>query len=271
MKYKVGFSIDVTHKNPFQLLEQAIEKKLDYIEFKADNPLIDPERVTQEKKKRLLDIISTTNIKVTYHGPYLGINLVGPGEWIVEASLKRIKSSIGFAAELEAEYFLIHGGRIYHDYLVWDQILEKSWNEFVKNVDKLSSFASKVGLEVVIENTTPSTNTNLIDNVSRMHQLIEELENIGLVVDIGHLNLTSNVYSIEKAIKNDYFREHLKGFHIHNNNGKKDEHLSFNNGKVDYQRLKQNVFSALKDKIYICEVGTVCESVAFKNFLEKIN
>ena len=180
-------------------------------------------------------------------------------------------SSIKFAEELGAEYVLIHGGRIYHDYLVWERIVSESWGKYLTNIESIRKRAEDYNIPIVIENTTPSNNSNLIDNINALQKLIEELEKIQLVVDIGHLNLTSNVYDIEKAIRNKNFVEHLTGFHIHNNDGKRDLHQNYNKGQINYDRLKKNVFSKLKEKIYIAEVNTVEEGLEFKNFLEKVN
>ncbi|MHA1687139.1 MAG: sugar phosphate isomerase/epimerase family protein [Candidatus Heimdallarchaeaceae archaeon] len=264
---KIGFSIDVRHIDPLAKANEAAKCGIEYLELKLDNPKLDPEHITSETKSKMKKIIADYSLKTTVHAPYIGVNLAGPGKWIIEASMKRIIQAIEAARQWEAEYVLIHGARVPHD-LMWENQVNDWVETFVDNVRRLVNKAQENGLMMVVENTTPSRDYNIIDNLKKLEFFLEKVEGIGAVIDIGHLHLTSNVYSLEKFVRKDYFAKKIVGFHIHNNHKKKDEHLGYDKGTIDFQRLKDSVFTKFLDRLYVCEMANIADVLHFKEFLE---
>ena len=51
---------------------------------------------------------------------------------------------------------------------------------------------------------------------------------IGILLDLGHLNITSNTLKFDKNEFIKKFKNRVFAIHIHENNGKKDEHRKIN-------------------------------------------
>ena len=131
------------------------------------------------------------------------------------------------------------------------------------------NFAS-TGIDLVVENTVKGYHYNLIDSMEKMKDFIVFNPELKYVIDLGHLNLTSDIYSAESVTKNNSpLKSKTKGFHVHNNHGDFDSHLSHKKGSIDFKRLKDNIFSQMKDAIYICEMNSFQDVISFRKFLNE--
>ncbi|WP_163327885.1 sugar phosphate isomerase/epimerase family protein [Desulfurobacterium thermolithotrophum] len=166
---------------------------------------------------------------ITVHAPFLDLNPGATDRYVLEATRKRFEETLIAAKVLEAEVIVFHTGfhpaKIYPIYDTW----LKTAIETFKYIAERSS--CKIALE------------NVFDEVpDHLERLLKELpENVGVCIDIGHLNLFSEKpveFWIEK------FKDRIFEFHIHDNNGKKDEHAVIGNGTFDF-----DTFFKLLEKI----------------------
>ena len=123
----------------------------------------------------------------------------------------------------------------------WD----KQWEIIVETVNEYAELAKKRNLGLLIE---PRVGEN-ISNTDALLRLMEHCknENIGAVLDTGHLNAQKEilVLSIEKL------KDKIKYLHVSDNDGKTNAHLPLGKGTIDWE----GVFLALKKHKFDGYVG----------------
>jgi sugar phosphate isomerase/epimerase len=98
---------------------------------------------------------------------------------------------------------------------------------------------SQLGMKVCVENVWPET--TLPEELSRMRQE-QGLEDVGLLLDIGHINLALNwpwMYKRYSSIS-EYITAlpvEIMEIHLHDNDGTADQHLPIGHGKADIAGL----------------------------------
>lgn len=100
-----------------------------------------------------------------------------------------------------------------------------------KTTEALNTALKISDTEICLENLCGGTTA--YGEISDILTLLENREKFGMLIDIGHLNISvKNVY---EYIGNFPFR--IAGFHFNNNDGRHDSHGALNNGSVDYVEL----------------------------------
>ncbi len=113
-----------------------------------------------------------------------------------------------------------------------------------KNTIKALKYALKntAGIKIGIENWTVNS---CIADFEVIAKAIKS-KRLGMLLDIGHLNIAINKRLIDRADLNEYIAAlplPVIELHVHDNNGEDDSHLPLGRGNMDYQA----VFNALKE------------------------
>jgi len=124
--------------------------------------------------------------------------------------------------------------------------LKKSLKEIVNRTGRI-----KIALETMGDFPTSEKLLEVIEDFDR--------EKVGVCIDTGHINQFEDVPSVIKK-----FKDRIFSVHIHDNNGKKDEHLLPFSGNIDWRR----VYSAL---IYSGYTGVFMYEVCNPNLNVKEN
>jgi len=156
---------------------------------------------------------------VTVHGPFLDLNPGATDSYILEATRKRFEETLIAAKVLEAETIVFHTG--FHPaktYPIYDTWLKTA-------VETFKYVAERTHCRIALE--------NVFDEVpDHLERLLEQLpENVGVCIDIGHLNLFSKE-PLEVWIEK--FRDRIFEFHVHDNSGENDEHGKIGSGTFDF-------------------------------------
>ncbi|SDK78959.1 Sugar phosphate isomerase/epimerase [Maridesulfovibrio ferrireducens] len=112
---------------------------------------------------------------------------------------------------------------------------DQAVDNFILSIRRLCSFAVARGVSIAVENHVVAQ-FNLVDgyNVLLPGATPEELlyilnesraENIGLLVDFGHLKVTSNTLGFDACVALKKLLPYTFGVHIHDNDGCSDIHL----------------------------------------------
>ena len=192
-------------------------------------PAIDDDLV-----KRMAEL-SSEGVDFSIHAPFFEVNFGSCQKEIRQFSRKKAKSAIDIAYELGANPVVMHPG-----YTFWmDKIkgvAEESWNFFIKDMRWLLSYAGKRGIVVALE-SIPMPFFFFYD-LLEFKRLREALPGLGMTLDVGHAYVTKAAKKTndpQGAIIED-LRELGVGsvthVHLHNNKGKRDEHL-FPDGNID--------------------------------------
>ncbi len=164
-------------------------------------------------------------LRITQHGPYLGLNPASPDEERRRLTVSRYHSAFEAAEALGAVNIVLHAGysrRTYGgDVARWLELSMKTWPQFVRR-------AEDAGMTIAAENI-------LEREPGPLKRLVEEIDSpaFRLCIDSGHLNVFSEVDFEE------WFRTlgpYIAELHLHDNNAEVDEHLPLGEGSIDFVR-----------------------------------
>ncbi|MBN1695246.1 sugar phosphate isomerase/epimerase [candidate division WOR-3 bacterium] len=188
----------------------------------------------EEKIKQHKRVIENFSGRISVHGPFVGIRYTYNDYLLKEAVKKRMQKTYEMAKKLKPEILVVHSG-ISEDIKKWE--LEKLWLEETINFWKSEiKKYEKEGIKIVIENLVEESPDILIKLCDAVNS-----DFFALCLDIGHMNVFSNL-SPSDWVKKMYNR--LQYVHLHDNKGKKDEHLPVGKGNIDFD----NFFNSIKNK-----------------------
>lgn len=181
------------------------------------------ERIDPSDLKLIKKEFNARSLRITMHGPYMGCN---PGS---ADELKRARTAECYARALDAASYLgpvsivLHAGydaeRFHGDVAHWMNQSLKTWSVILKEAARLKI---TIAAENIFERT-PDTLKLLMEKVRSPW--------LGVCVDSGHINLYSTV---GPEVWFETLGEHVTELHLHDNNGKVDDHLPLGDGSIDF-------------------------------------
>jgi sugar phosphate isomerase/epimerase len=143
-------------------------------------------------------------------GPHAVITITEPVKPQRLPMVDEIKRAIEIAEVVPFRYLVQHVG------VAGEEFDMRKVDAAFSALEELRIFARQRGVEILLENIP-----NELSSAERLRQF-EELTHIGLnyVFDTGHANLNEGV---EQAFH--LMKERIRSTHIHDNNGKDDQHL----------------------------------------------
>ncbi len=212
------------------------------------------------------------------------INLASQNNERLRASMDFVRNSIDFCRKIDAKIYSMHGGYLFD----WSENFPKgsrtilpgvfdhdsAFEGLMKNVQVVADYASENGIKIAIENC------GVVEYKGKVMSLLHDKEefktlfkhvrnkNLGLLIDTGHLRKSSNRLGFSysgfiKAMQNKVFE-----LHVHQNNGKEDQHLPLK----DASWLKDFDKSALKKAAVTIEAMNMEGDEIMNNleFIDKI-
>lgn len=194
------------------------------VEVYIDNNLL--EEITKDEVKEVGRLLRERGLACTLHAPYMDLSPGGFDNKIRTESRDKLKRAVEKARVLEAMAVVCHSG--YDRWRFGDN--EQPW--FDASVETWSQVLAEAGgdLPVLLENVfeeTPSTLITLFDYFRG--------KNLHFCFDTGHFNLFTKV-SLDAWLVP--LKERLREFHLHDNNGKADDHLPIGSGTFPFRELK---------------------------------
>jgi len=162
--------------------------------------------------------------RLVVHGPFFGMDYTCQDHLVREAVRKRLDMTYQMVCELKPDTLVLHArwseelGR----FSLGDNWIEENAKFWRNEVLKYTELGARIVLENVME-INPDMGIKLCDAVNH--------ENIGLCFDIGHANLASSLTPAEWVEK---MGGRLKHVHLHDNDGKRDDHLPLGKGSIDF-------------------------------------
>ena len=185
---------------------------------------LNPRRV-----ERLQEIASSYNLEYSIHAPYADTNLAADDDLIREWILKRIRASIRFASELDAECLVLHPG--------WTTATESfmrgnSWELNLRSLHWLMRYAGEYGVNCLIENV-PNPTPYLLVTVDDFQLFEEEMDPpMNYVFDVAHAHLQD-----EEFLFIEEFGYKIEHVHVSDNFGDQDEHLPLGEGNIKWSKV----------------------------------
>ena len=190
------------------------------------------------------------------------INIASLSKKIRERSINQIKRSIEFYKKINAKIYTFHPGFIgdplranrnkkNYDFLwkkknIKDQYL-LAYNQMILSLKKIVNFAKKKDVKIAIETEGSFKKRNFL-----LLQRPEEYKNlfkffspkdIGINLNIGHLNLASNAFSFSKSKFVDMIKPYIVAIELSHNNGIEDQHLPLKKNQWYWKIINDPDFS----------------------------
>jgi len=187
------------------------------------------------------------------------VNLASQDKKLLARSRKQIKASIEFCHRYHSKLFTFHAGfRADPDstfrFPAKGPIApyQKAFNTFVESVKEINAYAEMRGVKLAIENNVLSEN-NFLEGKNQFLLLCEAIEfeqlwdqiqtsNVGLLLDIGHLKVTSTSLKYDKHAFIEKVKHKIFALHINDNNGRTDSHTAITKESWCLEILRRNNF-----------------------------
>lgn len=156
------------------------------------------------------------------------LNLIDPEKSRRIDAMDEVKRAIEAAEQIPFRSITLHLG-----------LKDERWNtraleNSLTAIEHLKAFAHPLGVQVLIE--------NLQNDVATPEHLIEILhvghfDNVGITLDLGHAHLSDG--GIDTAF--ELLKSRIAELHLHDNQGKKDDHLWPGSGKIDWKNVAKHI------------------------------
>lgn len=176
----------------------------------------------------LAEQLCALDIEYTVHPPAWDINLTSENKAIREASFLEYKKAIEFASMIHAQHVVIHPG-----FCFAPQFSKEIGRQRAKAyIQQLCEIAKPLNVTLAIENV--GYDGSSLFTKEEYEHFLEDVDNTAkYLIDVGHANL--NGWDIASTIYT--VKDRLAGLHLHDNDGKGDQHLPIGEGTVDWSSI----------------------------------
>ena len=187
------------------------------------------------------------------------INLASLDEKIFKKSQNLILNALKFSKKIDSKYYSFHAGFLCDIQIkdLGNKVKKKKLNSrkectelFIKRVNKIAKVAKKLGIKLMIENNVITKrnlkefgdNPFLMADPNECKKILNSLsDNVGLLVDVAHLKVSSNTLNFDPKKMFILCKNRILGYHISDNNGDRDSNSSFDDSSwfwkyIDYKK-----------------------------------
>jgi sugar phosphate isomerase/epimerase len=197
------------------------------------------------------------------------LNLASTDMSINRRSIDLCRNAIDLAGEVESPFYSVHAGYAFdlkpemlgdtEAQCQVDPILqippEDAYERFVETITKLAVHAQSRGVQLLVENNVITQELALkkgkgilmltcADEILRFFRDVNS-PYVGLLLDTGHLNVSSRTLGFERMSFVDRLAGYIRGIHVHDNDGITDRHLPIESGSWVLDILRREEFSDL--------------------------
>jgi len=211
-------------------------------------------------------------------------NLASLNKEIINLSIEHARYAIELSHLIGVDFYSFHAGFLIDPGA--DEIGNKlnirevnnrreALNVFIDNVNRLSEYAKERGVKLLIENNVLS-NANfkefgvnpllMTDHGETSEILKRTTSNVGLLIDVAHLKVSSASLNFDKADYLIEFSEHTCGYHLSDNDGTEDSNQKLTQNSWFWPHIRRDL------SFYSLEVyrEPVTELVAQRDLVEQI-
>jgi len=162
-----------------------------------------------------------------------------------QAAVKEMDAALNIARQIPVNVFVVHLGT------PTVQGGENSRTAAFRSVEEICKLADPIGVRVALE-VIP----NPISDGTSLVTMIEDLEGTraGICLDFGHAFLMGDVPDTIETVA-----EHLATTHVHDNKGKKDDHLVPFDGRINWDVALMTMQKVGYDGTYLMELARTGE------------
>jgi sugar phosphate isomerase/epimerase len=241
-KPDIGLSMQYCLGEPFEEMSRRLLKtETACIEIVDDGF----HALNKQRVSKLKDIGGSRGLEYSVHAPFADINIASLSKPILNAVIKRLKKSIAFASALNAYVWVFHPGLKTGVSMFYPGM---DWHQNLNSVRLLYEIAHDHGVEIAVENV-PEPFPFLMKNVEQFAKFYEEInEEIGLVLDIGHANISGGIENFLTL-----FGDRIVHIHASDNDGKSDEHIGIGYGTINWQKVAELLKNISYNRVVVNE------------------
>ncbi len=250
---RISFSSLATTNNPFEWVYKLEEMGFSGWEIVGEGR----QKLTEDVGKKIKEVQETTNLEFTVHLPFSDLNLASLNQGIWDETMRQMNGAIRSVGDF-TDLMVVHPG---HLSPLGAELPDKAWKQNIVGIQKLCDVAKDYNVTICVENMPnigflfgkfPEELVGMVENVGR--------ENVGIALDIGHANLVGKL--------DEFLNLEAKHVHIHDNLGKRDDHLPLGRGMIDWKM----VMKKLKDHKgrFVIEARTLEEGEESLKYLRRL-
>ncbi len=260
---ELGFSsLSLFMKSLEEILEIATNDGFELIEILCEGPYwprnllnlntSDKTPYDEYLKNMDLEIFDSYDIQIMLHSPTIDLNPASMNSGIRNETEKQTKEALDLASKIGAIAITTHPGIVHRRE---KRIRDMAIKFTIDTLTKCQKHAEEVGVVLSVENMP--NKENYLANSPEEHELIVESVRSSATIDWGHANTYEKPHDFLNVPNISYF-------HLNDNNGEKDSHLSLGEGSGDFSSdFLNNV------KKGIIELNNYDNVLKSKNFIYK--
>lgn len=216
--------------------------------------------LSSKNVQNLKNIYDTTSLELTLHLPFSDMNLAGLNDSIRAEVLRQMKHYLILASNY-VNLAVVHPGYLSP---YGAQVPQQAYMTNLASIQELCDFAADLGVLIAVENMPdfPKIFGKYPDEIQEMLDAVGS-HNVGFTFDVGHAN---TVGLIDEFL--DQLGNRISHVHIHDNMGKKDEHLPLGEGTINWKHVMEKL-SNYKG-IFVTEMASVEEGIKSLEFLRNL-
>lgn len=266
MKFKLGARYVLTKDYDLEgFMEFASEQGFDFVQLGYEAPLAWLGEVSKDRRKRIRALAERLDLPVNVHSVTNGVNVAWTNSGLREESLKQLRQSIEFTYDVGADLITVHPG--------WQDMFgyrypDEAYKLAVAGHCEVAEVAAEHGVKMAIENMPPGWPV-FCDKPESARTLLEAIdrENVGLTLDIGHANILGDD-AIAEFITT--LNDKILIVHIHDNDGKRDQHRAIGEGSIDFRKVIGLLVQAGIEPPLCIEAANHDDLVEGRKYLEPI-
>ncbi|WP_455392061.1 sugar phosphate isomerase/epimerase family protein [[Eubacterium] cellulosolvens] len=250
---KIGISSPAFPLEPFSETLEMVSKEFSLWEIVADLNQLLPDIADDFRQYS-----PSYDLAFSIHAPFNDLNLASLNPKLRKLAMEYVKDSIATAAALGITLVSFHPGHLSPSGVYkTDKVLEAN----SKSLREIAKFSEEYSITLALENM-PMKNWTLGNTAQEISEMIGNLP-LGMCFDIGHAFIQNEVEDFLGHIDRIY------NVHIHDNNGRRDEHLVLGEGAIDIPNILTKLNSKYNGNIII-ESNNLPEGIESKRYLEKL-
>ena len=196
--------------------------------------------------QELTEKVPKTTCPMTFHGPYVKIEATSPlyspdHAWLMQ-SYEKVFS---LASANKVRHIVFHYSQKQFDK---EELAEAQHNAYVVMRD-LTALSHRYEVNCVIENLCRQKEKIHLFTNEEYFEIFKNIPDAVSLIDIGHANV--NGLDIEKFLAT--YGKRVKGFHVHNNDGKTDQHLDYHKGTANIREIMHWIAKYTEDPSIVLE------------------
>ena len=218
-----------------------------------------PSSLDQAYWEELAGQVDKNGIQVySFHTPFFN-DISSLDKAVRQQALRDIEDSLKAANLLQAKFAIVHPGYFCPPEDKADRVRLSQ-----ESLDKIYGFCLKSGIRMAVENMPPRFVGNGVEGLS---EVIKGLPaEAGICLDAGHSFMGQT--PPQDFVR--HFGQRLFTLHLHDNDGKDDQHLLPGEGKINWASLMKELQENQFKGVYMMEIGNYKEPKEILSQAKKI-